>query len=292
MALSAMIKHSIPTMPLEGVHAEFGSKETVAVVPFMIFGFGSFVFPVRISRVLYVPKWPATFNHWNFSEIVFRRRRTGAPLKRPRIPRIVSGRPPLARGSEKVEEENEDPNCLKEDAHSDDEIQSSPTPSRLVGVDAAGHTQHARNVHCIERHVETNHPQPEVPFTQPLVEKTSGSFREIIVNSGEDPGKKPAHKCEMEVSHDEIRIVELPVEGDCCQHDAGQTGNQKLKQERDAKQQGRVETQFSSPHRPQPVEDFDAGRDTNHHRRNGKERVTGGGHSNGEHMMGPDTHAH
>src|ERR1043165_10183788 len=96
----------------------------------------------------------------------------------------------------------------------------------------------------------------------------------------------------MKVSDHEIRIVELPVERSRTEHDAGEPGNQKLKQESDAKQQGRVETQFPSPHRPEPVEDFDAGRDANHHGRNSKERITGGGHSNGEHMMGPHTHTH
>src|SRR5262249_1803151 len=141
-------------------------------------------------------------------------------------------------------------------------------------------------------HVEANYPQPEMPFTQALAEEASGRFREPIINSGEDHGEKPADEGEMKVSDHEVRIVELPVERGRPQHDAGQAGNQKLKQESDAKQQGRVETQLPSPHRPEPVEDFDAGRDTNHHGRNGKERITGGGHSNGEHMMGPDTHTH
>jgi hypothetical protein len=36
--------------------------------------------------------------------------------------------------------------------------------------------------------------------------------------------------------------------------------NEKLKQERDAEQHRRVESQFSAPHRSQPVEDFDARR--------------------------------
>src|SRR5262245_5480739 len=131
-----------------------------------------------------------------------------------------------------------------------------------------------------------------MPFTQPLVEETSGRFREPIVNSGEDHSEKPAYECEMKVSHHEVRIIKLPVERSRTEHDASQTGNQKLKQESDAKQQRRVEAQFPSPHGPEPVEDFDTGRDTNHHGRNGKERIAGRGHSNGEHMMSPDTHTH
>src|SRR6185436_3614561 len=103
-----------------------------------------------------------------------------------------------------------------------------------------------------------------MPFTQLLAEETSGRFREPIVNSGEDHGEKPAYECEMKVGDHEVGIIELPVERSRPQHDAGQTGNQKLKQEGDAKQQGSVETQLPSPHRSQPVEDLDAGRDTNH----------------------------
>src|SRR6185369_955866 len=114
---------------------------------------------------------PATFDRWNFSEIELRRRRSCGPLEGPGIPRIVSGLRPFARGSEKVENEDEDPNCLEEDTESDHKIQSSPTTSSFVGVDAAGHPQNAGNVHRIESHVEANHPQPEMPFTHPFVEE-------------------------------------------------------------------------------------------------------------------------
>src|ERR1041384_4340277 len=122
MALSAMMRQLMPTTPLDGARPESGSKEAVSVAAFMACSFLSFEFPIRIRRVLDVPERPAAFNRWDLSEIVFRRRRACGPFQRPSIPGIVSGRPSFARGSEKVEHEDEDPNCLEEDAQSDHEI--------------------------------------------------------------------------------------------------------------------------------------------------------------------------
>src|SRR5258708_5245959 len=110
MALSAMIKHVMPTMPLEGVHVAVGSKETVAVVAFIGFASRLFVFPVGIGRVLDVPKRAATLDRRSLGKIVFRRRRRRGPLECPRIPGIVSSRRSFARGAQKVEDEDEDPN--------------------------------------------------------------------------------------------------------------------------------------------------------------------------------------
>src|SRR6266446_927387 len=74
MALSAMIRQVMPTTPLEGlrsaldsggtapVAAPLVSKGIVAVVAFIECSLMSFVFPIRVARVLDVPKRPATFN--------------------------------------------------------------------------------------------------------------------------------------------------------------------------------------------------------------------------------------
>src|SRR5262245_19202018 len=118
MALSAMMRQLMPTTPLEGIHVDSGWKSAVAVAAFMACSCFSFEFPIRISGVLDVPEGSATFDRWNFSEIELQRRRTCGPFQRPGIPGIVSGRPAFVRGAEKVEDEDEDSNCLEENAHS------------------------------------------------------------------------------------------------------------------------------------------------------------------------------
>src|SRR5262245_25218437 len=116
MALSAMIKQVIPTTPLEGVHCasdsrttvvDLGWKSAVAVTEFIVcalnlqiamgvFPLSSFVFPIGISRVFDVPKWSATFDCWDLSEIILWRRRTSAPFQGPGVPRIVACGPAFA----------------------------------------------------------------------------------------------------------------------------------------------------------------------------------------------------
>src|SRR6266478_3493344 len=96
MALSAMIRHVMPTTHLDGTHLTSDWREFVVVAVFMGCSFGSFVFPIGVGWVLDVPEWTATLDCGGFGEIVFRRWRTRGPLQGPGIPGIVPGQPPLA----------------------------------------------------------------------------------------------------------------------------------------------------------------------------------------------------
>src|SRR5438552_11110170 len=117
MALSAMLRQVMPTTPLEGLHSALDSSGTapaplvskgiVAVVAFIECSLMSFVFPIRVARVLDVPKRPATFNGRNFGKIIFRRRRTRGPFECPGIPVIVSSRSPLAQRQKNVQNEDD-----------------------------------------------------------------------------------------------------------------------------------------------------------------------------------------
>src|SRR5260221_14258496 len=92
MALSAMIRHVMPTTPLDGIHLASDWRESVVMAAFMGCSFGSFVFPIGVGWVLDVPERTATLDRGGFREVVFRRGRTRGPLQGPGIPWIVSGR--------------------------------------------------------------------------------------------------------------------------------------------------------------------------------------------------------
>src|SRR5262249_36921839 len=62
----------------------------------------SFVLPVRIVRVFQVPQWTSAAHGGHRFEVVFRRRRSRGPLKRPRIPGVISRLFALARRPENV----------------------------------------------------------------------------------------------------------------------------------------------------------------------------------------------
>ena len=64
-----------------------------------------------------------------------------------------------------------------------------------------------------------------------------------------------------------------------------------MEEKANAEQHRRLEVNLSSPHGCQPVEDLDAGRDGDGHRRQHEERVRVRAHAHGEHVMRPDAHA-
>src|SRR5258707_14064849 len=97
-------------------------------------------------------------------EVVFRRRRVSGPFERPRIPGIASSVfPPEVRPKE-IADEGKDACSLEEDAEGDNQIPDVPSTSRLVGVDAARHPEHAGNMHEIERQMKTDEEKQEVKF--------------------------------------------------------------------------------------------------------------------------------
>ena len=96
---------------------------------------------------------------------------------------------------------------------------------------------------------------PSVSLSMP-----TGGLRKPVVDGREDGEQESADQHVVEVRDDEVRVAELPVEGHDGQHDSGETGDQELEEEADAEQHRRREADLAAPHRAEPVEDLDAGR--------------------------------
>ncbi len=82
----------------------------------------------------------------------------------------------------------------------------------------------------------------------------------------------------------------MPIERCYAQHDPRKTGDQELKEKAYREEHRRLEVNLSAPHRRQPVEYLDAGRNSDSHRREHEKGVGVGVHANREHVMGPDAH--
>src|SRR6185369_17734101 len=95
MALSAMIKPTMPTRPFdnEGKASPWG--ERVSTVASIAWQQELFVFPIRVRRMFKVPERATAPYGGSLGEVVFGRWRTGCPLQSPGIPRIIPGRPAL-----------------------------------------------------------------------------------------------------------------------------------------------------------------------------------------------------
>src|SRR5271157_2401558 len=127
------------------------------------------VLPVRIFGMLQVPQRTTAPNHGNLDEVVVWRRRANSPLQRPRIPRIVPRRVPFEVRPYEIHYPEQEAGDLKNDADGDDEVPDLPSATGFVGINAARHAQHARYVHEVERQMETNEEEPEMPLAESLV---------------------------------------------------------------------------------------------------------------------------
>src|SRR6202046_312156 len=129
---------------------------------------GSLIAAMGILRSLQVPQGTAAPDCRNRRKVRVSGRRAGRPFQRPCIPGIVTGDGSLEIRNDEVCNENENRDCLDKRADRYDEVQTIPTPARLVGVDSTGHPEQSGNVHYVERHVEANQKKPEMPFAQTL----------------------------------------------------------------------------------------------------------------------------
>ena len=111
-------------------------------------------------------------------------------------------------------------------------------------------------------------------LAEPLVEQPPGHLREPVVDRGEDGEQQAADQHVVEVRDDEVRVGELPVERrrpPASRRSGRRTRNWNRK--RGAEQHRRGEADLAAPHRADPVEDLDAGRHGDEHRRDGEEGV-------------------
>src|SRR5690348_11996804 len=88
IADSAAIKQNIPTRPRDG---SFHAMSVVGMATASLMSAApSFIFPVRVFWVFQIPKGATALHGRDGLEVVLGRRRGGAPLECPCIPRIIS----------------------------------------------------------------------------------------------------------------------------------------------------------------------------------------------------------
>src|ERR1700692_3996050 len=193
---------------------------------------------------------------------------------------------------EQVGNENQNARGLEEDADSYDQIQGVPTAPRLVGINAARHSEKAGNMHEIDGQMEADDEEPEVQFAESLVVHFPGHLRKPIIEGAKSRKKNAAYNDVMKVGDHEVGIPEVPREGHGAQHYAREASNQELKEKAYAEQHGRFEMNLPAPHGGQPVKDLDACRNSDSHGRENEKGVDVRTHANREHMVGPYAHGY
>ena len=90
-------------------------------------------------------------------------------------------------------------------------------------------------MHEIECEMETNEEEPEMPAAQFVAKHSAGHLRIPVVERGEDHEEDGSDQHVVKVGDEEVRACQLPIEGGDGKHDAGEAGDEELKQEPDGK---------------------------------------------------------
>src|SRR6266850_3138541 len=182
IVLSAMIRQTMPTRPFDGSDQSAFSGARVAVAVLM----GLLVLPVGVGGMFEVPEWTGAFDDRRFGKVVFRWRRPGRPFERPCIPGVVARRFSFGQRPDNVPNEDQKRGRLKRHTHRADQVQRVPTSPGFVGVYAAWHSEHARNVHRVERDVESDDEEPEMPFAESLAEDSACGLRKPVIDGAKN----------------------------------------------------------------------------------------------------------
>src|SRR5580692_1309581 len=102
-------------------------------------------------------------------------------------------------------------------------------------------------MHRNERPIESDEKEPEVDLAKGLVQQSAGHLREPVVHAGKDRHQASADEYVMNVADDEVRAVNVQVERNGGEKDAGDAADRKQPDETDRKQHRRREVNFAAP---------------------------------------------
>src|SRR5205085_8641053 len=91
-------------------------------------------------------------------------------------------------------------------------IERLPSELWQIGVDTARHSHQAENVHREKGSIESDEEKPERQRTEFLAVHTPAPLREPVVKSAEEREERAADQHVMQMRHDEVRVMKLPVE--------------------------------------------------------------------------------
>src|SRR5581483_4010536 len=147
-----------------------------------------FGLPIGLVGILPIPeRAPAADWRQRLAEVVGGWGRGGGPFQRVGVPWVVAGLLPVGETANDIPDEGESAEGHEYGADAADRVQLAPARVSGIGVDAAGHTDQAGQVHRHEGQQETDEKQPEVPAAQPFGEQAAGHLREPVVGAGEQP---------------------------------------------------------------------------------------------------------
>ncbi len=120
-----------------------------------------------------------------------------------------------------VDNENQKANGLYESAHGRQQVQRIPSYVRGIGMHPSRHTGQAGDMHGQKGDVKTREHQPERRLAKMPRRHATGKVRQPIVGGGHHRKHHAADQHVVQMRHDEVGVVCLPIERYQCDHHTG-----------------------------------------------------------------------
>ena len=191
-------------------------------------------------------------------KIAVPRRRRHRPFQGVGVPRIRRGFWPVAQGDDNVPDKEEGCEAKADRADCGDLIQGLELPQVLVNErirDPAHHSPKTKIVHREESRLKNMKVRTNCTLPHLLVEHSAEHFREPEIEGAEERHDAAREEDVMDVSDDEVGVVDEQVHRRRSHEDAAQAADDEHRNEGQGKDIA-VVNNLAAPDRSQPVEDF------------------------------------
>ena len=213
------------------------------------------------------------------------------PLQRRRAPGVVVRLLRAALAADQVDDEQQHPRRDDDRADRRQQVGHFQPQTRRIGVDAARHAQHARQVHREEGQVEAAEDEPEDPAAGTLRQRAPLPQRHPVVEGREHRQHHAADQHVMEMRDHEVGVMDLPVDRQQRQHHAGEPAQNEGHQETDQEPGRRRPPQAAAPQRPDPREDLQRPGDRDRDAEDRHQAQPQPAQPRGEHVVQPEQEA-
>ena len=127
------------------------------------------------------------------------------------------------------------------------------------------HAGNPQKVHREERPIHSDKSQCKMPLLHRVVHLTTKHLWIPELNRGEHTKQRGSEQHIVEVSHDEVGVMEIDIHWHCSHEDPAQSANYEQRNERRTIQEDRIELNVPIPNCSDPVENLDRRWESNHH---------------------------
>ena len=210
---------------------------------------------------------PVINRRCHFEISVSGRRRQG-PLQSRRIPRILGRLGSFEHAVKKIDQKWDCRQSQRECAERYKNVNRLLTTKMLVLSwigDSAHHPIQPEVMHWEKRAIEEDECESKMNLAPSLIHHPPEHFREPKINRPEDAEEAATEENIMDMSNDEVGMMDEQIDGSRCHIDPAQSANHEHGDETQGKTHRGREPYRAAPNSPHPIERLNGGRHRDHH---------------------------